>query len=249
MRHPHGKRAIVTGASAGIGRATAMRLAAAGARVLGVARGADGLAALRADEPAIETLQGDASDAATVELLLREVRPEIVVLAAGARPRMAPLTEQSWDSFSDTWTSDTRSAFHFVRGALVRPLADGSQIVIVSSGAAVNGGHLSGGYAGAKRMTWWLAEYGQQQASARSLGLRFFAVLPKQLVVGTEIAANASRAYGAWAGVAPEEILARFGAPLTPEGVADAIVAAIGGAVGPETVAFGVSGRGIEGIP
>lgn len=248
MTDPKGKSAIVTGASSGIGRATALRLAAAGARVVGVARGAERLAALRTEEPRIETVQGDAREPATVERLLREVRPELVVLAAGVKPRMAPIAEQTWASFSEAWESDTRSAFHFIRGALDLPLAPGSTIVVLSSGAALNGSHLSGGYAGAKRMSWWLAAYAQQQAEARDLGLRFLAVLPKQLVAGTEIAASASGAYGAWNGISAAEFMQRFEAPLEPDGVAAAILDALRGAVAPETIAFGVTARGIEPI-
>ena len=249
MTDPKGKTAIVTGASSGIGRATALQLAAAGARVIGVARGAEGLAALRAEAPAIETVQGDAADPALAERLLREVRPELVVLAAGVRPHMAPLAEQTWESFSEAWESDTRAAFHFVRGAMRLPLAPGSTVVILSSGAALGGSHLSGGYAGAKRMSWWIASYAQQQANARELGLRFLAVLPKQLVEGTEIAALASGAYGPWTGVtAAEYMRQRFETPLAPDGVARAILDVLRGGVAPETIALGVTARGVEPI-
>lgn len=246
MTDPKGKTAIVTGASSGIGRATALQLAAAGARVVGVARGAEGLAALRAEAPEIETVQGDASDPARIERLLRDERPELVVLAAGVRPRTAPLTDQTWESFSAAWESDTRSAFHFVRGAMRLPLAPGSTVVILSSGAALNGSHLSGGYAAAKRMSWWLASYAQVQANARGLGLRFLAVLPKQLVAGTEIAAIASTAYGVWNGTTAADYMKRFETPLTPDGVACAILDAL--RVPPETIALGVTARGVEPI-
>jgi len=54
-----GKRALVAGASRGIGRAIAIALAREGARVVAVARGADDLAALKADYDDLDILVGD----------------------------------------------------------------------------------------------------------------------------------------------------------------------------------------------
>lgn len=46
--------------------------------------------------------------------------------------------------------SDTQAAFHLIKTALTMPLSSGSAVVLVSSGAAIDGSPLSGGYAGAK---------------------------------------------------------------------------------------------------
>jgi NAD(P)-dependent dehydrogenase (short-subunit alcohol dehydrogenase family) len=243
-----GKTAIVTGASSGVGKATAKLLAAEGARVAGIARGQRGLDDLRSEVPAVETFQADAADPTTAERLLRELRPELIVLAGGVRPRMAPLAEQTWETFSEPWNADTRSAFQFVKAALTLPLAPGSAVVIVSSGAAIKGSHLSGGYAGAKRMQWMLAGYAQQQADAKNLGLRFVALLPKQLIAGTTIADAASTAYGAWTGVSGADFMKRFDRPLHAEGVAEAIVGALRGDVARNVTAIAVTGKGVETI-
>ncbi|MCL2515630.1 MAG: SDR family oxidoreductase [Microbacteriaceae bacterium] len=53
------KRVVVTGASSGIGEATARAFAAAGWRVVGVARRAERLTALAADVPGLETFVAD----------------------------------------------------------------------------------------------------------------------------------------------------------------------------------------------
>jgi hypothetical protein len=43
--------------------------------------------------------------------------------------------------------SDSQAAFHLVKGALTMPLSPGRMVVVVSSGAAIDGSPLSGRYA------------------------------------------------------------------------------------------------------
>jgi NAD(P)-dependent dehydrogenase (short-subunit alcohol dehydrogenase family) len=241
-----GKKALVLGASSGVGKATAKRLVSEGAEVVAIARGAEKLEALRAETPGLTTVQADASDPAAAERLLRELRPDLVVHAGGTRPRMGPLDEQTWESFSEPWNSDTKAAFHVVKAVLSLPLSPGSSVVLVSSGAAINGSHLSGGYAGAKRMQWLLAGYAQQLSDARKLGLRFVAVLPKQLIEGTQIASAASAAYGGWTGVSGAEFMKRFAVPLDVDKVALAIVGALRGEPPQAVSAVAVTGSGVE---
>ncbi|MBM1556742.1 SDR family oxidoreductase [Sulfitobacter mediterraneus] len=59
----HGKVAIVTGGSSGIGKATALELAARGAHVLITGRDADRLAQVTATQPEIRSLQADSAEA------------------------------------------------------------------------------------------------------------------------------------------------------------------------------------------
>jgi NAD(P)-dependent dehydrogenase (short-subunit alcohol dehydrogenase family) len=247
MESFRGACAIVIGASSGVGKATTRALIAEGARVVAVARGANGLRALAAElGEAVDTVQGDAADAATAERLLRERRPDLVVLAGGARPHMAPLDEQTWEAFSEPWSTDVQAAFHLVKGALTLPLRPGSAVIVVSSGAAIQGSHLSGGYAGAKRMQWLLAGYAQKLSDARELGLRFVAVLPKQLIEGTAIAEQASAVYGAVQGITAQAFMQRFEVPLDADKVARAIVAGARGEGTPGATALAVTGRDIE---
>jgi NAD(P)-dependent dehydrogenase (short-subunit alcohol dehydrogenase family) len=241
------KTAVVIGASSGVGKATAKALAAAGARVTAVARAAAGLDQLRSELGAgLATLQADAAEERTAQRLLSELRPDFVVLSAGVRPYMAPIDEQSWEAFSEPWGSDTKAAFHLVQAALRLPLRAGSKVVIVSSGAAINGSYGSGGYAAAKRMQWWLAGYAQKVADAKQLGLRFLAVVPKQLIEGTAIAATASAAYGAAQGISAADYMRRFDVPLDSAKVADAIVSGLRGELAQDLTAFGVTGTGVE---
>jgi NAD(P)-dependent dehydrogenase (short-subunit alcohol dehydrogenase family) len=241
------KVALVTGASSGVGKETARALISKGLRVVGVARNAERLRALKSElGENLETFQGDASLPETAERLLRELRPDLVVLAGGITPRMGRLDELSWSDFSETWNVDLKASFHFVKGALTLPLVSGSTVALLSSGAAINGSHLSGGYAGAKRMQWMMADYAQKVSDERKLGIRFLAVLPKQLIEGTKIAALASTTYGALQGISSAAYMKRFDVPLDAEKVADVIVNGFSGALAPGVTAFGVTGTGAE---
>jgi hypothetical protein len=61
---------------------------------------------------------------------------------------MRPLQYQTWETFSVNWHTDVKMAFTWLREAPLKPLPPGSQVVVVSSGAAINGSPASGGYAG-----------------------------------------------------------------------------------------------------
>ncbi|HEX6764002.1 MAG TPA: hypothetical protein VF103_00965, partial [Polyangiaceae bacterium] len=119
---------------------------------------------------------------------------------------------------------------------------------IVSSGAGLGGSPISGGYAGAKRMQMFLASYLQGVSDARSLGLRFVALVPKQLIAGTEIAERAATAYGERAGISAEKYMERFGTPLTSDDVARVIVDVLRGELAPGVQVLGVTGKGVEPI-
>jgi NAD(P)-dependent dehydrogenase (short-subunit alcohol dehydrogenase family) len=247
MTSIQGRTAVVIGASSGVGRATVKALIAEGARVTAVARGGDALDALRAETAgAVETLRADAADPKTAQQLLRDLRPDLVVLTAGVRPRMAALDDQTWETFSEAWSSDVQATFHLVKAALAMPLAAGSTVVIVSSGAAINGSPLSGGYAGAKRMQWLLASYAQQASDTRKLGIRFLAVVPQQLIENTEIGNAAAAAYGARQGISGAELMKRFKVPLSANGVASAILGGLQGQVEQGVNAIKVTGESVE---
>ncbi len=238
------KIALVVGGSSGVGKATAKALISEGAHVIAVARGADNLHALKTElGDGLATIQGDATDSAFAERLLRELRPDLVVLAAGVTPRMGRVDEFDWESFSEAWNGDLKASFHLVKQALTLPLRPGSTVVLVSSGAAVDGSPLSGGYAGAKRMQWFLASYAQKVSDAKKLGIRVLAVLPRP-IDGTTIGARAAEAYGKINGITAEEFMKRIGVSL--DTVASAIVTALNGGVPTEMNAILVSPTGIE---
>lgn len=83
-----GATAIVTGVSRGFGRGIARALVAAGAHVVGVARGRPQLDELR-DElgDAFSPVAADAADPDVAGRLIDEHRPRTLVLCAGRAPR------------------------------------------------------------------------------------------------------------------------------------------------------------------
>ena len=249
MENLKGKSAVVVGASSGIGRASLRALAAAGARVTGVARNRDRLDRIVREAPGeVTAVAEDASRPEAVARLVQANGADIVVVCAGAHAKLAPLDEQTWESFSEVWNSDVKISFLVCQEALTRPLAPGSLVILLSSGAAIGGSPLSGGYAGAKRMQWLMASYAQGVSDKKKLGIRFVALIPKQLVVGTSIGETASAAYAASAGLSLEKYMERFGTPLMAEGVASAILQIARGETGTEGTALAVTGKGVEKI-
>jgi NAD(P)-dependent dehydrogenase (short-subunit alcohol dehydrogenase family) len=220
-----GTTALVTGASRGFGRAIAVTLSQAGARVVGVARDRSRLGELRAElGDGFTPVAADAADPVVAGQLIDAYRPRTLVLAAGASPLARPLPRHTWETFSRNWEVDVRQVFAWTREALLAPLDPGSVVIAFSSGAAVKGSPLSGGYAGAKATIRFIAAYADHEASRNALGIRFFSLLP-QLTPATELGAAAVAGYAAREGVEVSAYVAALGPVLTPEQAAQAVAA------------------------
>jgi NAD(P)-dependent dehydrogenase (short-subunit alcohol dehydrogenase family) len=226
-----GSTAIVTGASRGFGHGIAEALTAAGATVIGVARSGG-------------TVTADAADPVTAHRLIKEYRPRTIVLCAGAAPRMSPIHEQTWESFSQNWNVDVAQAFHWIREALRQPLAPGSTVIAVSSGAAVNGSPLSGGYAGAKATVRLITGYAALESQRAGLGIDFVSVLPA-LTPATELGAMAVAAYAERQGVDVETFAQSLQPALTAAQVGNSVLELVSG--GPsEHRAYTLSAAGLS---
>jgi hypothetical protein len=164
------------------------------------------------------------------------------VLNAGAKPPMGRLDQISWADFTAPWEHDVKAGLHWLQAALNLPLAPGSRVLVVSSGAAVTGSPMSGGYGGAKRMLWFMARYANRISEQRGLGILFQTILPRQMVLGTGIGDTAAGAYAKAMGIEPEAFVARFGAPMPPRLFGDNVVAVLNDPKHAEGFAFGLSG-------
>lgn len=208
-----GRTAIVVGASRGLGRGVASGLTDAGASVIGVSR----------TSASFVSEVADAGDESVATNLLDRHDPSIVVVVAGATPVTRPLQEHTWETFSVNWNADVRIAFHLLQAALRRPMRRGGRVVVFSSGAALAGSPLSGGYAGAKATERFITGYAQDEANRADLGLTFTSVLPK-ITPLTDLGRPAIKAYAARGGQTEEEYIRQLGTLLTPETAGTAVV-------------------------
>jgi NAD(P)-dependent dehydrogenase (short-subunit alcohol dehydrogenase family) len=244
MNSLEGKKALVTGGSRGLGLAIVEALVASRAEVTVVARDPERLAEV-SKRLGVKVIRGDIADESLAQNTLREVRPSLLVLNAGAQPALGLLHEQTWDGFSRTWESDVKAGFHWLQAALRVPLPRGSRVLVGSSGAAIHGSPLSGGYAGAKRMLWLMAQYANTSAKELDVGIHFQAIVPQRMIGETELGRAGAEAYARRKGVSVEAFLAGFGTPMPPEKVGQYVVSILTDPKYEAGVAFGLKGDGI----
>src|SRR6267378_3087243 len=235
------KNVVVTGGSRGLGLGLVEALVAHGARVTVVARDADALESVHA-RLGVATISADVTDETAAHRILADVRPDILTLNAGAKPPMGRLDQMSWADFTAPWEHDVKAGFHWLQGALNLPLKPGSRVLVVSSGAAVEGSPMSGGYGGAKRMLWFMAKYASGISVEQNLGIRFQAIVPQQMVGGTGVGDAGANAYARAMGVKPETFLAGFGAPMPPREFGEKVVSVLEDPKYAEGFAFGLKG-------
>ena len=150
-----GVTALVTGATSGIGAATARRLAAAGARVLVLARTPAAVREMAAELNGvpvvadIATREGAAAAQRAVAAL-DAAAPDVIVHAAGAF-ELAPLAETSIEAFDRIVAVNLRGAFLLVRAFLPAMLARRSgHVVTIGSVAGRQAFPANGAYSASK---------------------------------------------------------------------------------------------------
>lgn len=139
------KTALITGASRGIGRATASALAEAGAHVLvhygRSAQDAESLVAdIRSKGGCADAIKAELGTPDGAILLAREVRSivakrlDVLVLNAGIS-KAARITDYTVEDFDNLFAINVRSPFFLVQ-QLLPVLGEGSNIIVISSAVA-----------------------------------------------------------------------------------------------------------------
>jgi NAD(P)-dependent dehydrogenase (short-subunit alcohol dehydrogenase family) len=150
----NGKVALITGASAGLGAATARVFAERGATVYGIARDAERMAAVFADVPggayaSVDVTSPAACTKAVADCVAEFGRLDVLVNVAGFH-RMRHTLTMSDEDWQDDLAVNLNGPFQLCRAALPHLLEVGGNIVNVASIAGVEGEVYSAGYCAAK---------------------------------------------------------------------------------------------------
>jgi NAD(P)-dependent dehydrogenase (short-subunit alcohol dehydrogenase family) len=220
-----GKKVVVLGASRGVGREIVRRVREDGAaQVWAVARGREALEHLANELPGIRALVLDAATEDAPRQVFDALRPDVLIICGGATPATSPVQDLSWKEFAANWESDVRMSFLFCREALRAPLAAGSAVILISSGAGLGGSPISGGYAGCKRMQMFLAGYCQKESSRLNLGIRFKTLVPMRIMPETDLGRTATEGYARYLGIKPADFIEGMQDRQSARDVADAVV-------------------------
>ena len=181
------RHAVITGASRGIGRSLALRLARAGARLSLCGRDEAALeevhaAAKAAGAADVATSAFDVRDAAAIvsfcaDAMERFGTIDALVNNAGFNPRKALLHEVEIEEFDDIVSVNLRAPFVFVKELLPGMLARGTgHVISVLSTVCCHDNETMGAYTAAKKGFEGLT--GVLLKEARAKGVRVSAIYP-----------------------------------------------------------------------
>ncbi len=186
MNRLQGQRCVITGAGSGIGRASALRFAAEGARVLVVGRSAanieETVALVRAAGGTAQAMVADATAEAEVKAMVDRCVAEfggidVFFANAGSPGSNATLFEQTVDEWNEVWRDNALSSLLAVKYAGPPMVAQRRGSIILTSSAAslrANAGAIS--YSASKAAVNSLAQTAGNALAGT--GVRVNAILP-----------------------------------------------------------------------
>ncbi|TDJ66562.1 MAG: SDR family NAD(P)-dependent oxidoreductase [Planctomycetota bacterium] len=219
MRPLENRLAFITGASAGIGAATARALTEAGARVVLTARRADRLRAIAAELPGAETLELDVRDHAAVARALEPYDVDILVANAGLAYGSEPLQEGDPEEWSTVIDTNVKGVLNTIRPVLPRMIERGHGDIVLLGSVAGRQVYPGGNVYCATKFAVQ-AVYEALRLDAAGKGLRFTNIEPAMVETDFTVVrfrGDEERARAVYEGMTP----------LTPADVADAIVYAV----------------------
>jgi NADP-dependent 3-hydroxy acid dehydrogenase YdfG len=212
---------VVTGASSGIGAATARRLVAEGYDVVAAARRADRLNTL-AEECGVRPVVLDVTDQGSVDALAASLDScHVLVNNAGGAFRLDPVEAADEDAWRKMWESNVLGMMRVTRALLPQLEASGDGVIATVTSTAGHGVYEGGaGYTAAKHAERAISETLRLELCGRPV--RVVEVAPG--MVATEefslnrLGGDQARADAVYAGVP---------GPLTADDVADCIAWAV----------------------
>lgn len=224
MRRLQDRLALVTGASAGIGAASARALTAEGARVLLVARRRERLEALAAELPGSVPIVADVCDAQNLARAVRAGTPEgatidLAVLNAGLARGAEPLQQGDPGEWSEVVDTNVKGVLNGLSTCLAGMIERGAGDVVFLGSVAGRWTYPGGAvYCATKAAVRALYEGARQDALGS--GVRFTTIDPGMVQTDfsqVRFRGDEQRAAAIYRGVTP----------LTPEDVADALLYAV----------------------
>jgi NADP-dependent 3-hydroxy acid dehydrogenase YdfG len=145
------KVAVVTGASSGIGEATAKSLAQQGFHVVAVARRADRIEALARDIGGTAIVTDVTDDAAVDALAAQLDRVDVLVNNAGGARGLAPVADSDLEHWRWMWETNVLGTLRVTKALMPALIASGDGLIItVTSIAALETYDNGAGYTAAK---------------------------------------------------------------------------------------------------
>jgi len=209
-----GKAVLVTGASAGIGRATAAALARAGAKVIATGRRQAELDALK-KQVSVHTMAGDLNDTSFVDELAATARDVDIFVNNAGILKYAPLLEMEDADCEAMFRTNVLSAFRITQ-AIAKSMVKRRRghIIVMSSTAAREVYQLGGIYCGTKHALSAITR--GLRLELQGHGIKVTEIAPGMVDTGIRAGSDHPRVL--------EALKGRKFAPLTAGEVAQAVV-------------------------